>query len=300
MISKLIIAGLLILISVLPASDRTKTWEDSLRGAIDNEEVQEIDIADPGSTPSIISDAREVAVTAEAAFFVDINSGEYLVEKAIDKKLSIASLTKLMTALIAVEETSPDDVITVPPGLAVRSDDSRMWLVAGDKLTSNELLHGVLIASGSDAALTFASHISGSTNDFVELMNDRAELLGLRDTHFGNPVGWDEADNYSTAQDMAALSRIALTNPEIREIVAKRTYIANSQRGRPYILTNTNLLIGQTYKGIKTGTTYGAGQCLTTYYTDGDREIIGVVLGSTSRFSDTTRTIEYIKENFSW
>jgi serine-type D-Ala-D-Ala carboxypeptidase (penicillin-binding protein 5/6) len=205
-----------------------------------------------------------------------------------------------MTALVVISETEINEVVEISPQ-NVRLDDSTMGLINGDKLSVGDLLHGLLINSGSDAALNLATHVAGSELEFVELMNQKAKILGLENTNFSNPVGWDDQNNYSTAKDLTNLARIALTNKEIKSIVGKKNYIVQSENGNTYYLNNTNqLLRNPQYLGIKTGTTFRAGECLVTYYEEGDKKIIGTILNSTGRFNETTKIIKWTKDSFVW
>lgn len=241
---------------------------------------------------------NEISLSANAALFIDKKSGEIIYEKNIDKKLPIASLTKLMTAIIAIENIKEDEILTVPQ-LSLSPLDSKMWLVAGDKIKFSELLHGLLMNSGADAALTISKHISGNDAEFSALMNEKSKILGLNNTEFSNSVGWDSPNNRSTARDLINLANIALSNKTITNIVGKKNYTAISINGRKYPLSNTNLLLnGTSYRGIKTGTTFAAGECLVTYYTDSESEILGVILNSPSRFEETQNTINWIQNNY--
>ena len=237
---------------------------------------------------------------SKAAYFIDLSSGEVLFAKNENEKLPMASTTKLMTALIALEKLKSDQIITVPT-LHTLPLDSVMGLTAGDKVSVSELMHGLLIESGADAAETLAIATSGSENQFVALMNEKASMFNLTNTQFTNVVGHDATGHYSTAKDLSKLARIAMSNKQIAEIVGERSYVASSEAGKKYYLTNTNLLIGTPgYIGVKTGTTYQAGECLISLYDDGERKILGVVITSPDRFGETQDIIEWTKRVFSW
>jgi D-alanyl-D-alanine carboxypeptidase len=161
-------------------------------------------------------------------------------------------------------------------------------------------MHGLLIESGADAALTISNELGGE-QQFVALMNEKAALLGLKDTQFTNSVGYDDEGHYSTAQDLVRLGRIALTSPTIADIVQKPKYTLTDEAGRKYSLVNTNkLLSDKRIKGIKTGTTFEAGECLVTLYDDGEKKILGVVLNSPDRFSETSQILSWAKQTFAW
>lgn len=299
------IAILLIIIGLLPSSGIKTNLESKLNDRLVPIEITENEILeDKTSTikpvPEKALNFQEISSSANAALFVDAVSGEILFNKNKDKRLPIASTTKLMTALIVVTETKPDDIVTVPV-VSIQPLDTTMGLATGDKLKVSELLHGLLIESGADAAFTLASHIGGSEHQFTAIMNERASKLGLTDTQFTNSIGHDDNGHYSTAGDLVKLTRIVLSNPLIAGIVAKPSYTATAVNGKKYYLSNTNkLLDGNRYLGVKTGTTYAAGQCLISLYHDGERKIIGVVLGSSDRFYDTKNIIDWTKRSFTW
>lgn len=254
----------------------------------------------PEKIPEKNIDIKTVTVGAEAAYFEDFYTSEILYSKNQTKKLQIASTTKLMTAILAVKHFKPDDVITVP-NLSTRPLDAIMGLRAGTKIKFSQLLAGLLIESGSDAAQTMAIEIAGSDAKFADLMNSEASLIKLENTHFTGPVGYDNTENYSTAEDMLKIAKLALLNPEVSSFVDKKNYVATDESGRKYYLTNTNKLLSDPkYKGIKTGTTFEAGECLVSLYSDGKRKIIGVILNSPNRFYETDKVIEWTKKAFSW
>ncbi len=295
---KIIIGITLILVSLLPPISNKEVWEYSLREKID-ESKEVVTQAEYSFIPSEIKKIDKASVTAKSAYFVDKKSGKILLDKNSDIRMPAASISKLMTAIIVVEKLKLSETIKVPR-LKTRTGDAVMGLKAGEQLKVTELLHGLLLVSGSDAAITLANYVAGSEEEFVALMNERAILLGLNNTQFTNPVGWDESGNYSTSKDLTSIAEIALSNPTIARIVAKKSYLARNITGRKYILTNTNHLLNKNYLGIKTGTTYKAGECLATYYKDENREIIGVVLNSPNRFQETERIITLIKNSYNF
>lgn len=300
-----IIAIFLIIIGLLPASGIRANLETKLKNRLVSVKSGEDGSRTEGSyvikpIPERSASFQEISSSADSALFVDVVSGEILFEKNKEKRLPMASTTKLMTALIAVSETKPGDIVTVP-AYNILPLDTTMGISKGEKLRISELLHGLLIESGADAAYTLSNYIGGSEQQFVAMMNERSSKLGLTDTQFTNSIGHDDNGHYSTASDLVKLAKIALTNPLIAEIVAKPTYTATSESGKKYYLSNTNkLLDGSRYFGVKTGTTYAAGQCLISLYNDGERKIIGVVLGSSDRFYDTRGIIDWTKRNFTW
>lgn len=253
-----------------------------------------------GMIPERISAFSTISAGSKAALFVDFDSGEVLYSKNEKQKLPMASITKLMTALIAEEFLNMNKVITVQQ-YTLRPLDSVMGIPAGTTIKVGELMHGLLIESGADAAQAIAKEVSGNEQKFVALMNERASFYGLSNTQFTNSVGYDDSGHYSTAEDLIKLARIALLNKNISDIIKKQKYIATAEDGQKFYLENTNkLLDGTNFVGLKTGTTLEAGECLVVLYQNGNQKIIGVVLNSLNRFGETKGIIEWAKSNFIW
>lgn len=197
-------------------------------------------------------------VSAACAALIDGRTGQTLYEKDADRRALIASTTKIMTGLLVCEAGETDRRVTVPAA-AVGLEGSSMYLKRGETLTRRDLLYGMMLHSGNDAALTLAISVSGSEQAFVRQMNLRAQALGLRQTHFANPHGLDSGENYSSARDLAALAQAALQNQQFRTVVGTKT-IACAGR----TLTNHNKLLWR-YDGcigVKTGYTRHAGRIL--------------------------------------
>lgn len=206
-----------------------------------------------------------------------------------------ASLTKIMTALLALENGRMDDTVTVSRGAA------EMWgssahLHPGQQLKLKDLLYGMLLPSGNDAAVAVAEHIGGSLPAFVEMMNQRAVELGAQHTHFANPHGLDHPEHYSTAFDLAMLSRVALLYPGFADAVQTRTYTASDNS----TWNNTNKLLWsfEGAEGIKTGTTGQAGNCLAAAASRQGMQLIVVVLSSANRWVEASRLLTYAFDNF--
>lgn len=288
---------LFVVLGLLPNFAFIDNYEQKLRNEIlpKRQEQQSLKI----NIPQKKEGYTQITSNSSAALFVDQSSGEILFEKNKDKKVQIASLTKMMTALIVVQELDQNKVITVT-ALSPQYLDATMGLAVGDKIKISELLHGLLIPSGSDAAQVLAKEVAGSETAFVKRMNNTAALLGLTNTHFSNVVGYDSPENYSTAEDLAKLAKIVLINKQISTIVAKKSYIAKSESGKKYYLTSTNELLGPSFKGVKTGTTMSAGECLVSLYIEEDRKVLGVLLSSPRRFTETEDIIRCTRDNFLW
>lgn len=296
---KLLLAAGLLLLNILPNTDAKLALERNVRDRIDStaqivaQENSKLTV----NTAEYLNHFEPKVADAQAAYFIDLASGQVLLEKNADVRLPMASTTKLMTALIIIEDYKPNEMVTVPK-LSTHEGDAVVGLIPGDRLTVYNLLQGLLIESGSDAAITLAKYNSGTEADFVAKMNEKATILGLSNTQFTNPVGWDENGHYSTAHDLTILTKAALTNPTIREIVAKKTAKIVTGSGRNYILTSTNLLLDGHFLGAKTGTTYAAGECLASYYRDDEKEIVGAILNSPDRFLETADIVDWINNNF--
>ncbi len=242
--------------------------------------------------PFRIPDSPPMAtISARAAFVIDSQTDTVLLEKNADQRLPMASLTKIMTALVVLENYRLDETVTVPEA-CTGLPPLKVGLAAGEKLSVEALLYGMLVSSGSDAACALSHHFRG---DFLELMNQKAEKLGLSQTHFENEVGLDgENDNHlSTAKDLVKLSQEALRNGVFRKIVGTEEW---------HGLTSTNELLftmpGIT--GVKTGLTERAKGCLAVSYERDGREIIGVILGSEDRFLETQKILKWIFKVYSF
>ncbi len=240
--------------------------------------------------------AEEVpAISAASAILVDAGSGRVLYEKDAHTQRLIASTTKLMTALVAVEST-PDleAVFTMEP--KYQAEGSSMYLKFGEEVTLRDLLYGLLLASGNDAALVIAGGCAGEVETFVEWMNRRAADLGMEDTHFANPNGLDDEEHYSTAYDMALLARAVLENEVLAEIVSTRSA---SVAGRA--LTNHNKLLWryEGCSGMKTGYTDAAGRTLVSCASRGNQTLICVTLKDPKDWEDHAALFDYGFENWS-
>jgi D-alanyl-D-alanine carboxypeptidase (penicillin-binding protein 5/6) len=243
----------------------------------------------PEHIDALIAARTAPTVTATSALVLDLASGQPLFEKAPDQQLPPASTAKLMTALVTIDQAPLTDVVEVTE-TAAATQGSRMGLVAGEKLTILELLHGLLIPSGNDAAVALAEYIAGSEEDFVGMMNAKARELGLANTHFVNAHGLDAPGQVTTVVDLAKIAEAALRNKTINEIVS----VANANVAG-HALQNTNELLGSYAgaDGVKTGTTDEAGQCLVASVTRGGRRTLLVELGSTDRYADARKLLDY-------
>ena len=216
--------------------------------------------------------AEAVQLSAAAAILVDADSGEILFEKDAGRCMRIASTTKIMTALVALERAKLTDTITVTASHMV--EGSSMYLKPGETVTVEELLYGLMLCSGNDAALALAD-CCGGLDAFVQAMNEKAAALGMKDTSFANPNGLDDENHYSTAQDMAVLAAYAAEDPTFRRICSTKTATVGGRS-----MTNHNKLLRQIEGciGMKTGYTKAAGRTLVSCAERQGRRLVAVTL----------------------
>lgn len=238
--------------------------------------------------------------TAGAVFAEDINLDKILYEKNADKKLAPASTTKIMTALVSVDHYKPGDVLVVPPQAMVGG--SSMGLGVGESMTFRSLLYGMLLNSGNDAAYTLALNYPGGFDVFIQKMNEKASALGLKNTHFENPAGFDSPNHYSSASDLAKIAQTAVKNPQLAKIVStKETSVESIDKMRSHPLKNLNKLLAEKgVLGVKTGFTEKAGENFVGLIERDGHKILTVVLSSTDRFGETQNLFDWIYSNFSW
>ena len=238
-------------------------------------------------------------VAARAWVLADLRSGDPLAGEDASRELPIASTTKIMEAIVVLENADLDEEVTVSGNAASYATPtySNVGLLPGDTLSVRELLMAALISSGDDAAHALAEHVGGEggVNSFVGMMNEEARTMGLQNTHFENPVGLDDEGHYSSAEDLVTMARVAMRYPEFRRIVATE-YASIYTADRQIPLTNTNELLFS-YRpatGIKTGTTPAAGESLVSSASLGDESYICVVLDAREeRFGASVRTLRY-------
>ena len=240
-------------------------------------------------------------INSRAAIVIERNSQIPIYEKNSNERRKMASTTKIMTSIIVVEKGNLEEIVTISKK-AGGTGGSRLGLKAGDKVKVKDLLYGLMLCSGNDAAVALAEHIGGSAESFAELMNKKAEELGLKNTHFVTPHGLDEEEHYTTAYELAILTNYALNIPEIAKIVRTERYMVWINDYAKEI-RNTNELLGYLdgVYGVKTGFTNGANRCLVTAVKRGDLDIICVVLGADTkkyRTKDSIQLIEYAFKNY--
>lgn len=252
--------------------------------------------------PRRISQAVEPDIlSAQAVFAQDVKSAVILFEKNSQQKLMPASTTKIMTALVALDQFQLDEIITIKDeNLSIGNTSD---LVAGEQITVLDALKALLIGSGNDAALALGQHDPEGYGHFVAMMNQKAEELQMTDSHFSNVSGVEQPDHYVTARDLAILTKEAMKNELFREIVATDTTTITSVDGNiSHRLENTNELLGEIdgVMGVKTGWTLLAGECLVTYVERENHQIITVLLNSQDRFGESAKLIDWIYQNYQW
>lgn len=251
------------------------------------------------------SDAAEPVIEAESAIVLDNDTGVTLYEKNSDQVLPMASLTKIMTAVIILDNHNLNEVITVKRNFSGERIGVRIWLHQYEKMTVGDLLIGLLVRSGGDAALTLAEHHSGSVEAFVGAMNEKARILNLTNTQFINPIGLDDEGHFSTAHDLAILTKYALHNKDFRRIVKMQSATIKSTNGQiVHAFENTNYLLNSQFLeilGVKTGTTEEAGPSVINLARGPKgQEVIAIILNSSQRFTENKRLIEWSFRNYSW
>lgn len=234
-------------------------------------------------------------IPAHSILLKELKSGRILYQHRADKRLSPASLTKIMSALVILENGRLDDLATVSKN-AARAPKTHLRLKVGEVFRVKDLLKAMMMVSANDACLAAVEHVGGNEAQFVELMNAKARSLGLHGTHFSNGCGFDGSDHYSTAEDLAQLSEVAMRNGVFRALVKEEREIITPVSGyRAYVLHNTNRLLGRIpgVEGVKTGFTSKAGRCLIAKVSHNDSDLLLVILNSNRRWTTAKSLIDY-------
>ena len=244
---------------------------------------------------------EEVDISSRIALIYDRASGRILYEKNGNKQTPMASTTKIMTAIVVLENAKLTDTVTITTK-AAGIGGSRLGLKKNDKITVNDLLYGLMLRSGNDAAVALAIHVGGSVEGFAEMMNKKAEELNLTNSHFVVPHGLDNEGHYTTAYELAKMADYALKIDKFKEIVGTKVATIHIN-GYAKKINNTNNLLGSVsgVYGVKTGFTNGAGRCLVTACKRNDLDIITVIIGADTnkiRSKDTIKLIQYAYTEF--
>ena len=272
----------------------------------------------------LLASREQFSVDAKAAMLIDLNTGRSVYEQDADERIYPASLTKIMSCLIALENGNLSDVVTVSASALedLDADSSVAGLQAGEQMTLENLLYCMMVVSGSDACNVVAEHIAGSVTDFVRMMNQRAYELGCQDTHFSNPHGLHDESHYTTARDLSIITQAALKSENFRQIVDTYEYQLPDDNVRQNIpkLKTTNMLIYQSMSnalyyprahGIKTGYTSQAGRCVISEATGSGLDLLGIICGAKTtilesgdllmeNFTECARLFDYGFDNYSY
>ncbi len=263
-----------------------------------------VENAEKVTKPYVVGE-EETSIDASSYLVLDYETLSPILAKDSDKIVFVGSLTKLMTAVVALEEAQTSSVVTINSSFK-NAPENRMGIMPGEKITLENLLYGLLIYSSNDAAEATAMYVSnGKYFNFVNLMNKKAATIGMKSTHFSNAMGIDNEENYSTAEDLAYLAAYALKNPFIADVIKIKEKDVASVDGRftHHLVTTNKLLYDEDLKifGIKTGTTPLAGECLISLAENNSgNKIITVILGSYARFDDAKKLITWTWDNVEW
>lgn len=245
-------------------------------------------------------DAYALGLSAHSAVVIDALTGDVIYEHDAYQRRPMASTTKIMTAICALEHGNPDDMVEVHPS-AVGIEGSSMYLGHGEVISLRDLTYGLMLASGNDAAVAIAMHVSGSVDEFANLMNETAARIGVRDTSFKNPNGLDAEGHYTTAADLAMITRYGMSIPAFAEIVSTDS-IKVPWHGKDYprTLKNHNKLLNMYdgADGVKTGFTKKSGRCLVSSATREGYQVIAVTLNASDDWNDHMAMLDYAFDNY--
>ena len=246
-----------------------------------------------------IGTKAEPGISAQSAVVIETSGNRIIYQKNPHKKLPMASTTKIMTAICAIEAGNIDRTVVVDDR-AVGVEGSSVYLAKGERLTVRDLLYGLMLHSGTDAAVAIACSVSGSVEDFAKLMNDTAVRIGAVNTHFDNPNGLDSDNHYTTAYDLALITSYGLKNADFAEIVSTYTAtIPNGDKPYPRKLKNHNRLL-KTYEGcigVKTGYTRRCGRCLVSAAERDNKRLVAVTLNDGNDWADHSAMLDYGFDN---
>lgn len=234
------------------------------------------------------------SASAVAEIAMELSTETVLKEGNADARLPMASTTKIMTALIVVEDCNLDEVITVPDQ-SVGVEGSSIYLKKGEQIDIRDLLYGLMLRSGNDSATALAIHHSGSVEKFVEVMNDRAKKIGAMSTNFTNPSGLPDNDHYTTARDLCKIACYAMKNPTFKEIVSTQSY---KGKFRTYANKNKMLYSYDGANGVKTGYTVKAGRCLVSSAERDGMDVVTVVLNCPDMYERSKSLLDDAFENY--
>ncbi len=247
---------------------------------------------------SVICYGEDINVKGEGVILMDVNSGRILYEHNSYEKLPMASTTKIMTALVALDNGNLKDVVTIEKN-SVGIEGSSIYLYEGEKITLEDLLYGLMLRSGNDAAIAIANHIGGSVDGFIKLMNEKSREIGAMNTNFTNPHGLSGKNHYTTTYDLTIITREAFKYEAFRKIVGTQSWVANRSKNNYFYNKNKTLWQYEGGDGVKTGYTKMAGRCLVSSATRNDLQLIATVLNDGDWFNDCYQLLDYGFSNFS-
>lgn len=235
------------------------------------------------------------SISAQSAIVIDARTGRVLYEHNANNKMPMASTTKIMTALLAIQNNNLNDLVKVKPE-STNIEGSSIYLKEGEVIKLKDLLYGLMLCSGNDAACAIAQHVGGNVEQFAQMMNNKVTELGLNDTNFMNPHGLNNQNHFTTAYDLAMISKEAMQHNTFKNVVGTKLWIAQREGDRYKYFYNKNKVISQ-YEygtGIKIGYTKRSGRCLVASSKKGELELICVVLNAPNWFNDSYRLMDYV------
>ncbi|AOY77100.1 D-alanyl-D-alanine carboxypeptidase family protein [Clostridium formicaceticum] len=241
--------------------------------------------------------AEEVHANGRASIVMDVETGRILYENNIYEQLPMASTTKIMTALLAIENIPEDKMVKIHPK-AQGVEGSSIYLEANEKVRMIDLLYGLMLRSGNDAATAIAYEVSGSIEEFAQLMNLRAKEIGAKNTNFVNPHGLHDENHYTTAYDLALITREALKNPIFKEVVKTKFWTAERDGYKHFANKNKTLSICEGGDGVKTGFTKKSGRCLVASATRNNMQFVAVTLNDGDWFNTTNELLNRCFEDY--
>lgn len=244
-----------------------------------------------------ISIAENLKLSGESYILMDAKSGRVLLEKNSNKKMAMASTTKIMTALLAIEKGNLEDKVLIDEK-SINIEGSSIYLEKNEILSLQDLIYGLMLRSGNDSSVAIANHISKTEKEFVNNMNYKAKIIGADNTKFKNPHGLDEAGHYSTAYDLAIITKEALKNDEFKQIFKTKTHKAQREKNDIFVNKNKTLWEYEGGNGGKTGYTLTSGRCLVSTSKRDGMNLIAVSLNAYDWFNDNYKLMDYGFENY--
>lgn len=241
--------------------------------------------------------SENLNLSGQSAILMESRTGRILFENNAYKKLPMASTTKIMTALVALERGNLEDDVIIQSN-SVGIEGSSIYLKEKEVIKLRDLLYGLMLQSGNDAAVAIASHIGGTVEQFVDFMNTKAKEIGAVNTNFKNPHGLPDSGHYTTAYDLALITREALSNSEFAKIVSTKSYLSNRSENNYFYNKNKTLWDYEGGDGVKIGYTMSSGRCLVSSATRDNMKIIAVTLNGHDWFNDNYKLLDYGFENF--